>query len=284
MGSMDNKNHVIKELVKKYLNELLIDKKASTLTVRNYKLYLERLINFLEQRELPITETEALTKEILDEFTTFLTSDKFKLKQVTINYHLIALRSFLKFLAKKAINVISSEQIEIPRGDKRQIVIITKAQVNKLLKAAEEDSRDRCIMELLLSTGLRVSDLVKLNRNGINFNRNEIIFDKASHKRIIFLTNSAIVWVKRYLDQRTDNSNALFIRRTAIINNNFRLTARSVERILEKYVKKINLPAKITPQSFRNVFALDIIGSKNVAAETKLDVFLKVTSLDIYEQ
>lgn len=283
---MNENLFTIKGLINTYLESLIKNKKTSMLTIKNYKFYLDRFVKFLGQKEPPIFNLNQISKEVINEFLLFLSqSNDFKLKQSTISYHIIALRSFLKYLNREGFNTVNPELIDVPKGDEREVILMTHEQVEILLKTAAKDTRDRCIMELLLSTGLRVSDLVKLNRSGVNLSRNEIIIDIVSHKRIVFLTTSAVYWLTKYLHERIDDSDALFIRRRGSSKGNLRLTSRSVERTIEKYVKKTNLSVNATPQTFRNAFALDLLNSDKVkTVNTAIHGRNSITSLNIYDK
>lgn len=269
-----------------FLEYLEIERNVSHLTVRNYKHYLERFILFLSPKSPPpsgagtfakAATPDSITAEKIREYRLFLSRyvdpHGISLKRITQNYHLIALRSFLKYMNKRGIKVISPETIELGKAESRSIKFLNREQVERLLNMPEisksEGHRDKAILEMLFSTGLRVSELVKLNRDQINFERHEFgVIGKGRRPRVVFLSDTAIEWLKRYLEKRNDNFKPLFIRYSGKrpsendkTGESRRLTARSVQRLVEKYVKKARLPIKITPHGLRHSFATDLLSA-----------------------
>jgi site-specific recombinase XerD len=210
------------------------------------------------------------------------------LKRVTQNYHLIALRSFLKYLLKRDIAVIAPEKIDLPKAESRSIKFLEREQVERLLNMPEiskkEGLRDKAILELLFSTGLRVSELTKLNRDQINFARREFgVIGKGRRARVVFLSESAVTWVQRYIKNRDDTSDALFIRYSGNKSQSLRLTPRSIQRLVEKYVKKARLPIKITPHGLRHSFATDLLtGGADLRAIQEMLGHKNVSTTQIY--
>jgi site-specific recombinase XerD len=217
------------------------------------------------------------------------------LKRVTQNYHLIALRSFLKYCLKRDIPVVAPEKIDLPKAESRSIKFLEREQVERLLQMPEisraDGLRDKAILETLFSTGLRVSELTKLNREQINFARREFgVIGKGRRARVVFLSDSAAEWLQRYLKDRTDESIALFIRyagkKPDVDDKNgesFRLTPRSVQRLVEKYVKKARLPVKITPHGLRHSFATDLLtGGADLRAIQEMLGHKNVSTTQIY--
>lgn len=266
-----------------FLEYLEIERNVSKLTIRNYKHYLERFLFFMAgspASPLPGGVKKAglsdITPETIHEYRLYLSryvdEDGLSLKRVTQNYHLIALRSFFKFLIKRGHKVLSPEIIELGKAESHSIKFLERGNVERLLNMPEiskiEGLRDKAILEVLFSTGLRVSELVNLNRDQINFERHEFgVIGKGRRPRVVFLSDNATEWLQKYLKNRTDVSNALFIRysgKTPEENDrgeSLRLTARSVQRLVEKYVKKARLPIKITPHGLRHSFATDLLSS-----------------------
>jgi site-specific recombinase XerD len=195
------------------------------------------------------------------------------LKRVTQNYHLIALRSFLKYLAKRDISTITPDKIDLPKSESHSIKFLDREQVDRLLHMPEistpEGMRDKAILEVLFSTGLRVSELVALNRDTINLDTREFgVIGKGRRLRVVFLSETAADWLKRYLGSREDELKPVFIRYSGKkpdeddrTGDSIRLTARSVQRLVEKYAKKAKLPIKITPHGLRHTFATDLLGN-----------------------
>jgi site-specific recombinase XerD len=269
-------------LVKDFLEYLEIERNVSQLTIRNYAHYLHRFLGFLAG-QIPSPARNAthsvaggpavktpkdITPESIREYRLYLSRYVYKygisLKRVTQNYHLIALRSFLKYLLKRDIPVIAPEKIDLPKAESRSIKFLERDQVERLLQMPEisrpDGMRDKAILETLFSTGLRVSELTKLNRDQINFDRKEFgVIGKGRRPRVVFLSDSAAEWVQRYLANRDDSSDALFIRYAGKKSESLRLTPRSVQRLVEKYVKRARLPIKITPHGLRHSFATDLL-------------------------
>ncbi|MCL4360249.1 tyrosine-type recombinase/integrase [Patescibacteria group bacterium] len=262
------------DLIQEFLEYLEIDRNVSRLTIRNYKHYLKRFVAYLGSESPPLS---VITAEKVHAYRLYLSrfvdGHGISLKRVTQNYHLIALRSFLKFLTKRGLNVLSPELVELGKAESHSIKFLERDQVERLLNMPELSRtggyRDKAILELLFSTGLRVSELVSLNRDQINFDRKEFgVIGKGRRARVVFLSDSAVTWVKRYLDAREDPAKALFIRYSGKTpeaddpnGESLRLTARSVQRLVEKYVKKARLPIKITPHGLRHSFATDLLTS-----------------------
>ncbi|MBI5613664.1 tyrosine-type recombinase/integrase [Candidatus Gottesmanbacteria bacterium] len=300
----------LNQLLSVYLDELEFRRNVSPLTIRNYKHYLTRFLEFLEGplpsssdgiREKSKIFVKSLTHEKIREFRLFLSrysdSHNMTLKRVTQNYHLIALRSFLKFMIKRDIDVLSPEKVDLGKADSRNIKFLEREQVERLLSmpeiSSDEGLRDKAILEVLFSTGLRVSELVSLNRDQINFERKEFgIIGKGRRSRVVFLSDTAVSWTKRYLTVRTDNHTPLFIRYSGKkpdvvevdkTGESFRLSARSVERLVEKYVKKARLPIKITPHGLRHSFATDLLsGGADLRAIQEMLGHKNVSTTQIY--
>lgn len=276
----------LEQLRKDFLEYLEIERNVSQLTIRNYRHYLERFLHFLvgqtNPSPSPTVKTQSvksseITAENIRQYRLYLsrfTDEKgLSLKRVTQNYHLIALRSFLKYLAKRDIQTISPDKIDLPKAESRSIKFLEHTDVERLLNMPEistkEGMRDKAILEVLFSTGLRVSELVSLNRDQINLDRREFsVIGKGRRTRIVFLSERAADWLRRYLATREDDLRPIFIRysgKTPDENDktgdSIRLTARSVQRSVEKYVKKAKLMIKITPHGLRHTFATDLLGN-----------------------
>ncbi|GAJ02396.1 unnamed protein product, partial [marine sediment metagenome] len=176
---------------------------------------------------------------------------------------------FLKFLAKNDVKSLSAEKIELPKVQSRSLKFLTNEQVERLLNSPSISSlaglRDKAILELLFSTGLRVSELVKLNEDQIDFKRREFgVIGKGHRPRVVFLSIKAIKWLKEYLKKRKDDWKPLFIRFSGKINESnggekMRLSVRGIQRIVAKYVRKAKLAIKITPHGLRHSFATDLL-------------------------
>lgn len=262
------------QLFTEFLEYLELERNVSKLTIRNYKHYIERFIVFLGS---PPPTSASITPEKIHEYRLFLSrfTDPagIPLKRVTQNYHLIALRSFLKFLIKRGIKVISPETIELGKAESHSIKFLERDAVERLLNMPQistpEGFRDKAILELLFSTGLRVSELVSLNRDQVNLERKEFgIIGKGRRSRVVFVSDTAGDWLGRYLKSREDSWKPMFIRYSGKTpdaddktGESRRLSSRSVQRGVEKYVKKARLPVKITPHGLRHSFATDLLHS-----------------------
>jgi site-specific recombinase XerD len=214
---------------------------------------------------------------------------------VTQNYHLIALRSFLKYCMKRDVPVMSPEKIDLPKADSHSIKFLDRTDVDRLLNMPEiskdEGLRDKAILEVLFSTGLRVSELTSLNREQINFESREFgVIGKGRRQRVVFLSDSAADWLKRYLDKREDELPPVFIRyagktpdESDRTGKSIRLSPRSVQRLVEKYVKKARLPIKITPHGLRHSFATDLLsGGADLRAIQEMLGHKNVSTTQIY--
>jgi site-specific recombinase XerD len=268
------------KLTQEFLEYLEIERNVSQLTIRNYAHYLDRFLHFLsDSLPCPFEELnpDHITSDHIREYRLFLSryvdEHGITLKRVTQNYHLIALRSLLKYLMKRDIEVVSPEKIDLPKAESRSIKFLEKNDVERLLNSptisTEEGLRDKAILEVLFSTGLRVSELVGLNRDQINMDRREFgVIGKGRRARVVFLSERACKWLDRYIQSRRDDSKALFIRyngKTPEVDDkhgeSLRLSSRSVQRLVEKYVKKVKLSVKITPHGLRHSFATDLLSS-----------------------
>src|SRR3990167_5164910 len=268
-------------LVNEFLEYLEIERNLSPLTIRDYRHYLNNFISWSKANS-PIPRPQALTVELIRKYRVYLAhynspNGNLPLKKVTQNYYIIALRSFLKYLIRKDINVVSPDKIELPKTESRSLKFLDREQLERLLAqpfanaqgkpdiSKERALRDKVIMEMLFSTGLRVSELCKLNRDQINLERREFgVIGKGGKARVVFLSDRAAIWLERYLTKRSDEAKALFIRyagnQEPIQNlEKLRLTPRSVQRIIDKYVRKARLPIKATPHVLRHSFATDLL-------------------------
>lgn len=284
---------VLPTLVDEFLEHLEIERNVSMLTIRNYRHYLSRFMTYLSTSLSPtlnnggtqpvdpvqwqLLTTKHITPESIRQYRLFLARfvdpSGISLKRVTQNYHLIALRSFLKYCIKRDIEVVSPDKIDLPKSESRSLNFLGRDDVERLLSMPEistpDGLRDKAILETLFSTGLRVSELVRLNRDTINLDRKEFgIIGKGRRPRVVFLSDSAASWIARYLENREDDLPPVFIRyggKKPIEGDrsgeSLRLSARSVERSVEKYVKKAKLSMKITPHGLRHSFATDLLSA-----------------------
>ncbi|MPN16245.1 Tyrosine recombinase XerD [bioreactor metagenome] len=193
------------------------------------------------------------------------------MKLVTQGYYIIALRSFLKWLIKNDMKVMQPEKLDVPKVKDHSLKFLDETQMHRLLNqplnSEKNGLRDRSILELLFSTGLRVSELVSLNREQINLRTREFgVIGKGGRSRVVFISRQAAEWVDKYLKSRVDQYKPLFIRdlrpkEIALDDEKVRLTSRSVQRLVKKYVRQANLPVAATPHTLRHSMATDLLRS-----------------------
>lgn len=252
-----------------FLEYLELERNASQLTIKNYDHYLKRFLEFSGD----ITPKD-IDLNMVRKYRLYLSrySDpetKKPLKRVTQNYFMIALRAFLRYLARIDVDTLSPEKVELGDAEPRPLKVLDETQLQSLLEAPDitdkSGIRDRALLETLFSTGLRVSELASLDKDTINLNRREFgIVGKGGKERVVFLSDSACQWLSKYLDIRNDTFKPLFIRFQGKVDpanagESMRLTPRSIERIVEKYVKKLGFPVKATPHTLRHSFATDLL-------------------------
>jgi len=254
----------IDRLIEEFLEDLELARNCSPLTLRNYRHYLGRFSLWLK-KNFSRASLSSINLEIIKRYRIFLARftapNGITLSRSTQAYHVIALRSFFKWLIKNDYRIIPPEKVDLPKAESRSLKFLTTDQVARLLAQPKISTprglRDKAILETLFSTGLRVSELVKLNRDQIDLKRREFgVVGKGGRPRVVFLSPSAAKWLKRYLDVRVDNLKPLFIR---FATTPSRLTARSIQRIVKKYVKKARLPVDATVHTLRHSFATDLL-------------------------
>ena len=250
----------LKELKTRFLEYLEIEKGRSVKTMENYDRYLTR---FLSQTK--IASPTKLTEQLVREFRLWLNRQPGvagDMKKKTQNYYMIALRAFLKYLRKNEIESLSPEKIELAEVGGRDLDLITADELNRLLKSPAGESlnelRDRAILELLFSTGLRVSELCSLNSD-LDLTRDEFsVRGKGDKVRVVFLSPGAKKAVAEYLKKRGDMGEALFVG-YGVAQDAARLTSRSIERIVKQHAVKAGITRKVTPHVIRHSFATDLL-------------------------
>ena len=262
----------LNKLIDQFLEYLEIEKNCSKLTIRDYRHYLEVFADW-HRVTLGARTMGSLDLATVRRYRVFLANREdakgMTLKRVTQNYYVIALRSFLRFLIKNDHKTLEPSKIDLPKTESRSLKFLEREQIDRLVTlidtSKEDGIRDRAIFELLFSTGLRVSELVGLNHNQINLDRREFgVVGKGGRARVVFVSDRAEEWVTRYLKERKDNFKPLFIRYSGKVSeeNNgekMRLTARSIERIVKKYVRNARLPVDATVHTLRHSFATDLL-------------------------
>lgn len=258
----------LSELIMDFVESLEVERGRSQKTAENYHLYLERLIEFAGD-----VEVEKITSELIRKYRLWLNRYKnendVELSPITQNYHLIALRNFLKYCAKRDITTLTPDKIELPKTKRRQVSFLTTEETERLIDTVDTNSpagiRDRAILELLFSSGLRVSELTNLNRDHINLERGEfMVRGKGQKDRPVFVSPEATEWLSLYLKTRTDNAAPLFIRYSGFKTGDehgesFRLTPRSVQRIVQSYARLAGITKHVSPHTLRHSFATDLL-------------------------
>lgn len=257
----------LNKYIKDFLEYLEVERGRSDLTIQNYAFYLER---FADWAEYPAPAK--ITQNMIKKYRLYLNReidgrDGRNLKKSTQNYHLIALRSFLKFLAKHDIKSLSPDKIELARQGTRNIEFLEPEELKRLRAAPTKTpgiigKRDLAIVELLFSTGLRVSELSKLKIEQVNLRRDEFtVRGKGSKHRVAFLSDHAKKAIREYLETRHDTSPYMFIGhdRAKAGREPMPLTPRSIQRIIEKYATAAGITKKITPHVLRHTYATDLL-------------------------
>lgn len=264
----------LKEAILRFLEYCELDRNLSVKTVRMYGYYLKFFEGWLLQQDQHLT-VEEIDEETIRSFRLYLShtyKNKYKgsISRQTQNYFLIALRSFFKFLIKQKIPVMTPEMIELGKQKEREIKFLLPEELHRIFDSVdtteEPGLRDRAILEVLFSTGLRVSELTSLNKEDINIDRGEFsVLGKGRKLRIVFLSEHAKTRLKEYLAKRGDPYTALFIRysgpkpEVGLTPEKMRLSVRSVERLVDKYRKLAGIVKHFSPHSLRHSFATDLL-------------------------
>lgn len=254
------------ELKRQFLEHLEIEKGRSVHTVTNYDHYLTRFLEYSKNDD-PAKLTESMVREyrlwLNRQPGTKVGRNTDTLKRRTQNYYLIALRAFLKFLRKRGIASLNPEGIDLAKVPERHLDLISTAELDRLMKGPDTNTlsglRDKAILELLFSTGLRVSELCNLSQEDVDLSRDEFsVRGKGDKIRVVFLSDSAREAVRTYLKARTDFDDAMFIqygknaKGESVKNKDLRLTPRSVQRIMKQYATRAGITRKVTPHVIRH--------------------------------
>ncbi|MCX6741021.1 MAG: tyrosine-type recombinase/integrase [Candidatus Parcubacteria bacterium] len=294
----------LQQFVSEFLEHLEIEKGRSQLTIRNYSFYLK---DFLARNK--IKDPEQITANLIRQYRLALARKQNPrggtLSAATQNYYLISIRTFLKYLAKRDIPALAAEKIELAKIPERQIAFLEGDDLERLIKAPTEldqtslgnardkeiiKLRDRAILELLFSAGLRVSELTSLKREDVNLKKDEFsIKGKGSKWRVVFISNQAKYWLKKYLEARTDVDPAMFVRHdrgqheAEKNQEENRLTPRSIQRLVKKYAKLAGITRKITTHTLRHSFATDLLtGGADLRAVQELLGHKNITTTQVY--
>lgn len=261
----------LEELKRQFLEYIEIERGRSVKTVENYDHYLSKFFAFAKT-----DSPQKLTEDMVREFRLYLNrqpgtkigSRTEPMKRRTQNYYLIALRAFLKYMRKRGIESLSPERIELAKVPERSLDLITPQELDRLMKspdtATPQGLRDRAILELLFSTGLRISELTNLSIDDVDLSRDEFsVRGKGDKIRVVFLSDSAKKAIQDYLKSRKDMDDALFVQygKNAKKAKELRLTPRTVQRLLKVYAAKAGITRKVTPHVIRHSFATDLLSN-----------------------
>lgn len=251
-----------------FLEYLEIEQNRSQKTIANYDHYLIRLADYAGDIQVGDIDAELIRKWRLW-LNRLGTNTSDELGKTTQNYHLIALRSFLKYCSKRDIPALAPDKVELARTQRPQVTFLNEDELERLFAQPDTTTlaglRDRALLELLFSSGLRVSELVGLDRDHVNLKRREfMVRGKGQKDRPIFISPEAADWIQRYLDARKDNTRPLFIRfmgskRVDLTGNYHRLTARSVQRLVSQYARLAGITKHVSPHTLRHSFATNLL-------------------------
>lgn len=256
------------ELKTDFIESLEVEGGRSARTAENYDHYLERFIDFAG-----FISVDKITSELIRKYRLWLNRHKNNngegLSLITQSYHLIALRGFLRYLSKRDITSLSPEKIELPKTSRKQVTFLYYDEIGRMIDGIdttnEQGLRDKAIIELLFSSGLRVSELVNLNRDHVNTKRREfMVRGKGQKDRPIFLSKEAAETIEEYLHTRLDNLPPLFLTysRNNLSSNSGdyrRLSARSIQRMVSKYARLAGITKHVSPHTMRHSYATDLL-------------------------
>jgi len=263
-----NKVMLFSKALTDYLEYLEIEQNRAQKTIANYDHYLTRLVDFAG--DIKVGEIDA---ELVRKWRLWLnrlgTNVSDELQKSTQNYHLIALRSFLRWCAKRNIPALTADKIELAHTKRKQVTFLNPEELERLFAQTDTNKlpglRDRAILELLFSSGLRVSELVGLDRDHINLKRREfMVRGKGQKDRPIFVSEAAAEWLQNYLDERQDTTRPLFVRysgskKVDLSGNYHRLTARSIQRMVGRCARLAGITKHVSPHTLRHSFATDLL-------------------------
>lgn len=258
----------LSELIMDFIEHLEVERGRSQKTAENYHLYLDRLVEFAGDEPVDQINSELVRKWRLW-LNRYKNEQGDELSPITQSYHLIALRSFLGYCSKRNIDTLTPEKIELPKVKKKQVTFLDSDEMERLIDSVDVSTpsglRDRAIIELLYSSGLRVSELCNLNRDHINLKRGEfMVRGKGQKDRPVFISPEASEWLASYLETRSDSAVPLFIRYSRdqtgdAKGEHLRLSPRSVQRLVSNYAKLAGITKHVSPHTMRHSFATDLL-------------------------
>lgn len=275
MDAQNKNDYYLADLIDEFIEYVEVERGRSIRTAENYRLYMERLVEFAGN--IPVYK---ITDELIHKYRLWLNryidEQGRDLSTITQNYHLIALRNFLKYCSQRDIETLDSGRIILPKIQKKQVSFLLAEEVARMFDAIDSDDanglRDKAILELLFSGGMRVSELCNLNRDQVNLERREFtVRGKGNKDRPIFISQSAADAIGKYLSSRSDSLKPLFLNNSRNIHKNLagsdgidtseqrRLTPRSIQRIVSKYAQAAGITKHVTPHTLRHSFATDLL-------------------------
>lgn len=286
----------VHELINDFLIYSEVVKNQSSRTLENYKRYLNRFSNFIKKNLLP----QDIDIQLINNYRLYLNRLCFNgknLSKKTQMYHIIALRAFLRYLAKNDISSLSADKIELGKFEKREVSFLTIEEIKSIMNAIDTSNisgmRDYAIFRTLIATGLRVSELAQLNRDSINLETKEfMVKGKGSKVRIVFIDDETANIIKKYLNMRIDNSPALWVsfrtknkkNKKNIFNEiNNRLSVRMIQLIIKKYKKKAGILKQVTPHTLRHSFATILLqNGADIRSVQELLGHSSITTTQVY--
>ncbi len=286
------------EGIEQFLEYLEIEKGYSRLTVDTYRRYLDRFAEWVSGGSSGASAVGDINADLVRGYRVYLAGfagpDGKALSRVTQGYYLIALRALLRYLAvQRDMEVMTADKIELPKAGSRKVSFLKPEEMDRLMGgpdvSGEPGLRDRAILEMLFSTGLRVSELVKLDRDQIDLKRRELgVVGKGNRARVVFISDDAAEWIRKYLESREDYFKPLFIRyagRSTVGKDGekMRLTTRSVQRIVKAHAMSAMLQVKTTPHTLRHSFATDLLsGGADIRSVQEMLGHKSITTTQVY--
>ena len=275
MDTQNKNDYYLADLIDEFIEYVEVERGRSIRTAENYRLYMERLVEFAGN--IPVYKiTDELIRKYRLWLNRYIDEQGRDLSTITQNYHLIALRNFLKYCSQRDIETLDSGRIILPKIQKKQVSFLLAEEVARMFDTIDSDDanglRDKAILELLFSGGMRVSELCNLNRDQVNLERREFtVRGKGNKDRPIFISQSAADAIGEYLSSRSDNLKPLFLNNSRNVHKNLtdsngvdaseqrRLTPRSIQRIVSKYAQAAGITKHVTPHTLRHSFATDLL-------------------------
>lgn len=247
---------LLSDAIRRFLEDCELAQGLASRTIANYQHYLSRFASFSGELEVLSISDELVRKYRLD-------LNRRELAKATQNYHLVALRALLGYLAKHNVATLPASKIDLPGVDESDVTFLDAETVEKLVATPNTrqrvGKRDRAILETLFSTGLRVAELVRLNRKDVEGREEVSVLGKGGKRRVVFLSPAAQSAIADYLADREESDEALFVREWRGVQRGGRLTARSVQRMIVKRAAEAGIAEHVTPHVMRHSFATDLL-------------------------